>query len=323
MIIKTALDIDKKQIVLDGCMVAYSGTIINLYAPLSNTYLLEDIAHQLAFNCRWNGATKTYFSVAEHCCMMYDEAPAELKAVALFHDAEEAYWGDIIKPLKNLLPVATRLLMREMRHVIISQFLGEETLLPKELDQLDAKMLGWDFDNLILSDNHKGMDCYTAEKEWLKRAYKVLNSEQTPERSVATELNSSTEPLPNKELPTLEPEQGEAVENDAVAKPKVVCLCGSTRFMEAFQAANLKFTCEGKIVLSVGCNTKSDRDLLFSGELTEELKIKLDELHKRKIDLSDEVFILNVGGYIGESTRSELEYAKSIGKPIIYLEPTI
>jgi 5'-deoxynucleotidase YfbR-like HD superfamily hydrolase len=201
MIIKTALDIDKKQIVLDGCMVAYSGTIINLYAPLSNTYLLEDIAHQLAFNCRWNGATKTYFSVAEHCCMMYDEAPTELKAVALFHDAEEAYWGDIIKPLKNLLPVATRNLMRKMRYVIISQFLGEETVLPKELDQLDAKMLGWDFDNLILSDSHKGMDCYTAEKEWLKRAYKVLNNEQTPERSVATELNSSNEPLPNKELP--------------------------------------------------------------------------------------------------------------------------
>jgi hypothetical protein len=108
---------------------------------------------------------------------------------------------------------------------------------------------------------------------------------------------------------------------DAVEKPKVVCLCGSTRFMEAFQVANLKLTCEGIIVLSVGCNTKSDRDLLFSGELTEELKIKLDELHKRKIDLADEVFILNVGGYIGESTRGEIEYAKSIGKPVGYLEP--
>lgn len=103
--------------------------------------------------------------------------------------------------------------------------------------------------------------------------------------------------------------------------PKIVCLCGSTRFMEAFQTANLKFTCEGKIVLSVGCNTKSDRDLLFSGELTHELKIMLDELHKRKIDLCDEVFVLNVGGYIGESTRSEIDYAIKIGKPIKYLEP--
>lgn len=103
--------------------------------------------------------------------------------------------------------------------------------------------------------------------------------------------------------------------------PKIVCLCGSTRFMEAFQLANLKFTCQGFIVLSVGCNTKSDRDLLFSGELTEELKIQLDELHKRKIDLANEIFVLNVGGYIGESTRSEINYAIAHGKPVNYLEP--
>jgi hypothetical protein len=186
MIVKTALDIDKKQIVLDGCMVAYSGNIINLYAPNSNKYLLDDIAHGLAFNCRWNGATKTYFSVAEHCCMMHDEAPNELKALALFHDAEEAYWGDIIKPLKNLLPASTRILMRDMRYVIISQFLGSETSIPKALDELDAKMLGWDFENLILSNNHVGMDCYTAEKEWLKRAYSLPNSEQGVEVCYAT-----------------------------------------------------------------------------------------------------------------------------------------
>jgi hypothetical protein len=57
------------------------------------------------------------------------------------------------------------------------------------------------------------------------------------------------------------------------------------------------------------------------GAEKEGVKDILDELHKRKIDISDEVVILNVGGYIGESTRSELNYAESIGKPIIYLEP--
>jgi len=51
-----------------------------------------------------------------------------------------------------------------------------------------------------------------------------------------------------------------------------------------------------------------------------EVKKNLDELHKRKIDISDEVLILNVGGYIGESTRSELEYAISKGKKIRWLE---
>ena len=103
-------------------------------------------------------------------------------------------------------------------------------------------------------------------------------------------------------------------------KPKIVCLCGSTKFMEAFQQANLKETLAGRIVLSVGCNTKSDSDLMKIGELTEELKVKLDELHKRKIDLADEILVLNVGGYIGESTKSEIEYAKQNGKGIRYLE---
>lgn len=103
-------------------------------------------------------------------------------------------------------------------------------------------------------------------------------------------------------------------------KPIIVCLCGSTRFMDAFQAANLTETIAGKIVLSIGCNTKSDSDLIALGELTEEAKAALDELHKRKIDLADEVLVLNVGGYIGESTRSEIDYAQRHGKTLRFLE---
>lgn len=104
-------------------------------------------------------------------------------------------------------------------------------------------------------------------------------------------------------------------------RPTIVCLCGSTRFMEAFQRANLEETLAGRIVLSIGCNTKSDTDLLAAGELTEDLKRMLDELHKRKIDIADEVLVLNVGGYVGDSTRSEMEYARAKGKPIRWLEP--
>jgi len=103
--------------------------------------------------------------------------------------------------------------------------------------------------------------------------------------------------------------------------PRIVCLCGSTRFMEAFQAANLRETIAGRIVLSIGCNTKSDADLIILGELAQEAKAALDELHKRKIDLADEVLVLNVGGYIGESTRSEIAYAEAHGKPVRYLDP--
>jgi hypothetical protein len=111
--------------------------------------------------------------------------------------------------------------------------------------------------------------------------------------------------------------------NTHLQRPKIVCLCGSTRFMEAFQEANLRETVEGHIVLSVGCNTKADAELFLEkhGGQTGALKQRLDELHKRKIDLADDVLVLNIGGYVGESTRSEIEYAKSKGKPIRYLEP--
>lgn len=103
--------------------------------------------------------------------------------------------------------------------------------------------------------------------------------------------------------------------------PKIVCLCGSTRFMDAFQEANLKETIAGKIVLSIGCNTKSDADLMALGELTEESKAMLDQLHLRKIDLADEVLILNVGGYVGSSTRNEILYAARLKKQLRWLEP--
>ena len=105
-------------------------------------------------------------------------------------------------------------------------------------------------------------------------------------------------------------------------KPKIVCLCGSTRFYDAFQQANYEFTMEGNIVLSVGFYPHSQtKDYGQKVGCTEEQKIMLGELHKRKIDLADEVYILNVGGYIGDSTRSELEYAEENGKEISYREP--
>jgi len=104
--------------------------------------------------------------------------------------------------------------------------------------------------------------------------------------------------------------------------PKIICLCGSTRFAGAYQTANLTETLMGNIVLSIGCNTHSDNELFhrLSEEELNKVKQNLDELHKRKIDLSDEILVLNVDGYIGESTRSEIEYAEKIGKSIRYLE---
>ncbi len=94
---------------------------------------------------------------------------------------------------------------------------------------------------------------------------------------------------------------------------KVICLCGSTRFIKEFQDQYGRLTDEGYIVLTVG-------RVVPQHEQPCERKAKLDELHLRKIDLADEVLVLNIGGYIGESTRNEINYAESKGKPVMYLE---
>lgn len=104
-------------------------------------------------------------------------------------------------------------------------------------------------------------------------------------------------------------------------KPPIVCLCGSTRFKSAFDEANYQETMAGKIVLSVGFFMHATGNKHGEGiGATPQQKIVLDELHLRKIDLADEIFILNVGGYIGESTRKEIDYAKKLKKQIDYLE---
>lgn len=105
-------------------------------------------------------------------------------------------------------------------------------------------------------------------------------------------------------------------------KPKIVVLCGSTRFSEAFREANLRETLAGNIVLSIGCDMRSDADL-FAAMTDEEragVKARLDELHLRKIDLASEVLVLNVGGYVGESTQREISYALEHDKPLRWLE---
>ena len=101
-----------------------------------------------------------------------------------------------------------------------------------------------------------------------------------------------------------------------VGKYRVITLCGSTRFKDAFMEAQKRLTLKGNIVISVGLFGHSgDEEVWMEG--TKEM---LDDMHKRKIDMADEIFVINVGGYIGASTQSEIEYAKATGKVVYYLE---
>ncbi|MEU3550653.1 hypothetical protein [Streptomyces longwoodensis] len=105
-------------------------------------------------------------------------------------------------------------------------------------------------------------------------------------------------------------------------RPPIVALCGSTRYWDALAEANLYETAAGRIVLAPGCNMKQPHLLWADPVQADRLKAQLDALHRRKIDLADEVLIVNPGGYIGDSTRSELDYARRLGKPIRYTHPT-
>ena len=114
-----------------------------------------------------------------------------------------------------------------------------------------------------------------------------------------------------------------------VERPVIVVLCGSSRFKEQFDLANYRETMAGKIVLSIGF--AGHRQKFVDGYLvdmphgeqfgcTAEQKVELDKLHKRKIELADEVLIISVGGYVGSSTRSEIDHAVKLGKTVRWME---
>lgn len=103
-----------------------------------------------------------------------------------------------------------------------------------------------------------------------------------------------------------------------VGKYKVITLCGSTRFKDEFLQVQKQLTLEGNIVISVGLFGHADGE--FGDVITPEIKLILDDIHKRKIDMSDEIYVINKNGYIGESTKSEIGYAIKTRKRVNYLE---
>ena len=91
-----------------------------------------------------------------------------------------------------------------------------------------------------------------------------------------------------------------------------IVLCGSTKFMKAFAEWNARLTIKGNLVYSVAITT--------TGNVVEETqKTLLDYVHMKKIEASDTVFVLDVGGYIGESTKREVALASALGKEVLYL----
>ncbi len=166
------------KIVHDGCMWTVSGILFNLIDPDPDQINIEDIAHGLAHNCRWNGHTKRYYSVADHSLRCYwhyvDQQKMKNKKVwpkvalaILLHDAEESYWSDVIRPIKNLFP-EIEAKMTELREMIYYKYdvpVDEE--LKKYIKEIDNGMLVWEYANVVKFNVARGMRPLEAKKEFL------------------------------------------------------------------------------------------------------------------------------------------------------------
>ncbi|MDX2604148.1 hypothetical protein PV379_35920 [Streptomyces caniscabiei] len=119
----------------------------------------------------------------------------------------------------------------------------------------------------------------------------------------------------------LTPEEQLAAAKRLLSIPRIVAICGSTRFMAEMNEADLRETTAGRIVVKPGCDMKAPHELWSDPVETEALKVRLDDLHRAKIRLADEVLV--VGDYIGHSTRAEIAYARSLGKPVRFTHPEV
>jgi hypothetical protein len=119
----------------------------------------------------------------------------------------------------------------------------------------------------------------------------------------------------------LGPEEKLAEAKKELSLPRIVVICGSTRFMAEMTEAELRETTSGRIVVKPGCDLKSPHALWSDPAQAAALKVRLDDLHRAKIRLADEVLV--VGDYVGESTRAEIAYARSLGKPVRFTHPDV
>ncbi|MGY3676628.1 hypothetical protein [Streptomyces sp. TE33382] len=119
------------------------------------------------------------------------------------------------------------------------------------------------------------------------------------------------------------PEEQLAAAKEQLGFPRIVVICGSTRFMAEMAEAELRETIgpPGKIVVKPGCDMKSSHELWSDPVEAKALKVRLDELHRAKILLADEVLV--VGDYIGDSTRAEIAFARSLGRPVRFTHPEV
>lgn len=139
-----------------GVVITYSGIEFDLLNPQPDMILIEDIAHHLSFLCRFNGATRHFYSVARHCLMaerfVTGQDSNKRRLMVLLHDAAEAYVGDMVTPLKQLLPEFKKI-EQLIQQRIFQKFCGYVSAADEAYIKIvDRQAFNYEIEHIIHSD---------------------------------------------------------------------------------------------------------------------------------------------------------------------------
>ena len=177
---KTIYDLDEENPVLEWHMITHSGVLFNLKDPQGCDINLHDISVGLSRNFRWNGHTYKPYSVAEHCIRLsYKFEDTDERLYALFHDSEEAYWGNIIAPIKQVLKLECPSVVDAMlktRRLILSVF--DIVDMSHTVKPLDEKELLWEFDKMVKNPVHVPMSPIQAQEAWMTQVLNLFKKKE-------------------------------------------------------------------------------------------------------------------------------------------------
>ena len=167
-----------------GKVTMRSGIIFDLLNPQEEDIDINDIAHNLSQICRWNGSTRTFYSVAEHSVKVYElyasrasmgnEFSRKGALACLLHDAEEAYWGDIVQPIKDIYPkIEERLL--DLRYVILKHFNTSYITYITDIQKYDKQAREWEWENIVKNSRVATSHPVIAERQFLGIFESLLN----------------------------------------------------------------------------------------------------------------------------------------------------
>lgn len=297
-------------------ITTFTGKRFYFNDPRPEDICVEDIAVALSRIPRWNGHTKFPYPVSEHSILLSKLMPQGTELEGLFHDADEAYTSDMPRPLKYMIPECEyRDIGARIQKVIWKRFGLAEDFSPKDPDGpikvVDTYLLKAEAYYLMPVGTPEGAEYNDrCNKDYLAPFLNTMLSgvshANAAERFIGHFQKLICRRLARRETPAA-----------------TICICGSTRFIAAHAIMAWEEEKQGRMALGCHLLPNSYGAGTDHQAKAEGVAEKLDAMHRRKIDLAEEIIVINQNGYIGEQTRKEIEYAQSTGKAVVYLEPVV